>query len=70
MRKRKVETMQAVEPMDSRNVSTPVPTILTAQGIRLNPEYLRRLAAEHHEELARLAENDGPALQNEDSTLR
>lgn len=50
---------------------TPVQRIVpTARGLRLNPEYLKRLKAEHREALEALAENDGPVLRAKGETQR
>ena len=44
--------------------------VQTARGLRLNPEYLRRLAAENREALTILAKNDGPVVQPESAARR
>jgi hypothetical protein len=48
--------MKAQETREGRIVQTP-------RGLRLNPEYLKRLATEHREALTLLAKDDGPVEQ-------
>ncbi len=62
-----VETHNVVQRKHGGNMTTQETQqerlVQTPRGVQLNPEYLRRLAAEHHEALTILSENDGPVAE-------
>jgi hypothetical protein len=44
--------------------------VQTPRGLRLNPERMRKLKAEHREVLTLLAKNDGPVAEAESAARR
>ncbi len=56
-----VETQSVVQRMrESSTIPREQRVVQTDQGLRINPEYQRRVIAENHRLLEILAEDDGP----------